>query len=157
MKFSTREDIAAPIDHVFARLTDFRAFEREARRRGVDLSRTDPLAEIGPGFTWSLRFPLRGKMRRLVFHIADIQAPTLLKLDGESTGFNVTSEAQLIALSPRRTRLMLSFEIRPRNLTARLMLQTVRLNKASYSRRFAARVQRHAAQIELDWAKHQRG
>ena len=34
MKLSTREDIAASIDAVFAELTDFDGFERAALRRG---------------------------------------------------------------------------------------------------------------------------
>ncbi len=35
MKFSTRKDIDAPIDHVFASVSDFQVYERAAMRRGA--------------------------------------------------------------------------------------------------------------------------
>ena len=39
MKSSKREDIEAPIDYVYARVTDFQGFERQALRRAADLQR----------------------------------------------------------------------------------------------------------------------
>ena len=41
MKFSTREDIEAPVDHVFAEVSDFAGFERRALRHGADITRLD--------------------------------------------------------------------------------------------------------------------
>jgi len=41
MKFSTREDVEAPVDYVFGQISDFGAFERQALRRGADVRRLD--------------------------------------------------------------------------------------------------------------------
>lgn len=149
MKFSTKEDIEAPAEVVFDALANFAAFERAALRRGADVSRVDRLAEVGPGLTWSLRFPVRGKMRRVVATLERFERPAAMAFVAESTGFDMWLNADLISLSRTRTRLSVAFEVKPRSITARLMLQSVRLNKASYTRRFQSRVQKYAADLEL--------
>jgi len=52
MKFSSREDIEAPISYVFTRLSDVPAFERLAMRRGVQLRRVDRMSDIAVGAAW---------------------------------------------------------------------------------------------------------
>ncbi|MEZ5777863.1 MAG: SRPBCC family protein [Paracoccaceae bacterium] len=153
MKFSTREDIEAPADAVFDALSDFEAFERAAMRRGADVSRIDPVAPIGEGLSWNLRFPVRGKMRRMVCILRRYDRASAIGLHGESNGYLAQLDLTLLALSKGRTRLGVELEIRPRTLPARLMLQSVRLSKSSYSRRFEARVQKFAADLELQHLK----
>ena len=60
MKFSTREDISAPIDQVFQALCDFEAFERLAMRRGAELRRTDTMTRPGVGMQWHVTYSMRG-------------------------------------------------------------------------------------------------
>ena len=48
MKFSSREDLDAPIDYVWQQVTDFVAFERQAMRRGADLC-WEALGRVDPG------------------------------------------------------------------------------------------------------------
>lgn len=154
MKFTTKEDIEAPAEVVFESLSDFSRFERAALRRGAEVARLDRLAETGPGLTWSIRFPVRGKMRRVLCELERFDRSEGLYLVAESTGFNLWLTVGLVALSRNRTRLAVDFEIKPRTLTARLMLQSIRLNKTSYYRRFEARVQKYAADIELQHIGH---
>ncbi len=149
MKFSTREDIEAPAELVFDSMSDFAMFERAALRRGAEVSRVDRLAETGPGLTWSLRFPLRGKMRRVVCELARLDRPEAMHLTAESTGFQIWLTVQLVTLSRSRTRVQVDLEVKPRTMTARLIMQTVRLNRASYARRFEGRVQKYASELEL--------
>ena len=57
MKFSTREDIEAPIAYVFDRVADFPAYERRALRQGAEVScRTDGAAQVGT--VWDVEFTL---------------------------------------------------------------------------------------------------
>ena len=56
MKFSTKEDIDAPIDAVFEMLCEFDQFERAAMRRGAEVQRVDQLAEPGVGMLWEAAF-----------------------------------------------------------------------------------------------------
>lgn len=149
MKFSTKEDIEAPAEFVFDSLANFPAYERAALRRGADVTRVDRLAKVGPGLTWSVRFPVRGKMRRVVCELERFDHPEAMEFIAESPGFNATLAVGLIALSRTRTRLAVDLVIKPRTLTARLMLQSIRLNKANYTRQFQARVQKYAADLEL--------
>ncbi|MGB7320097.1 MAG: SRPBCC family protein [Albidovulum sp.] len=149
MKFSTREDIEAPAEVVFEALSDFTSFERTAVKRGVDVARSNPLAEVGVGLSWSLRFPVRGKMRRVMCEMIRFETPSSLGFKGHSNGYELELSLALVALSKARTRLGVEFEVKPRGLASRLMLQSIRLSKATYARRFEARVQKFASDLEL--------
>ena len=149
MKFSTKEDVEAPAELIFSAMSDFASFERSAMRRGAEVARVDPAAEVGIGMTWSLRFPVRGKMRRAVCELEQFDPPNGLRCRMESNGFDGLLTLGLVALSRTRTRLGVQLEVKPRTLTARLLLQSVRLNRASYVRRFEGRVQKFASELEL--------
>ncbi len=153
MKFSTKEDIEAPADLIFDAMSDFAAFERSAMRQGAEVTRVDPVADIGAGMTWSLRFPIRGKMRRAVCELEQFDPPAGLRCRIESTAFEGSLTLGLVALSRSRTRLGVQLEVKPRTLAARLLMQTARLNRASYTRRFEGRVQKFAAELELQQIK----
>lgn len=147
MKFSTREDIEAPIDFVFAQVSDFPAFERRALRQGAEVGRRDT-APIGAGAVWDIAFRFRGRPRQVVATLARFEAPTVMVIDSATEGLDVVTEVDLIALSQTRTRVMVSFEMKARSLTARLLLQSLRLARAKITKRFKARVLEFAEQIE---------
>ena len=48
MKFSSKEDVEAPIEHVFDMLADFDSHQRQAFRRGIQVQRTDTRAPFHP-------------------------------------------------------------------------------------------------------------
>lgn len=136
MKLNSKQDIEAPLEFVFDQLTDFDQFERMAMRRGAEIERTDRLRSAGPGMTWRLRFRFRGKERKMAIRLVEVQTGSFLVYGFESPNVEGTTRLELLALSPRRTRMTLSIDTRPKSLAARLVLQSLRLAKGRIQRRF---------------------
>ena len=153
MKFSTRSDIEAPIDHVFNELSDFRNFERLAMRRGAKVQRIDRQDVIGPGMSWSAEFPFRGKTRQVQIDLEDYEKPTQLSFAGKSQGLTGYCEIELIELSPKKTRMRLSLDIKPQTLSARLMVQSMKLAKGTIDKRFEARIADYAKDVGTRYSK----
>jgi len=148
MKLSGRTDIGAPVAFVFAALSDFEAWERAAMRRGADVHRTDKLRVAGPGMTWQARFAWRGRERQLQVRLAKLQ-PTLqmtVDFDGPSVEGNLNIE--LVELSAKRTRMLMQVDLKPRTLAARLFIQSMKLAKRRVQRKYDARLQNIAKDIE---------
>ena len=147
MKLSTREDIEAPIDFVFGRVTDFAAFERRALRQGAHVSRnTDGVPQVGT--VWDVGFKFRGRDRAVEATLKRLDHPTVMQIESISDGMTATTDVELVALSPARTRVIVGFEMRARTLTARLLLQSLKLAKGKLTKRFKARVLDYAEDVE---------
>ena len=104
MKFSTREDIDAPIDQVFEMLSDFDVYERNALRRGADVRRIDDFKVPAVGMQWKAAFTMRGKPRDLEITLAEYDRPNCLLFQSKSAGIEGALSMDLMALSRGRTR-----------------------------------------------------
>ncbi|MBU0643117.1 MAG: SRPBCC family protein [Alphaproteobacteria bacterium] len=140
MKFSTRQDIEAPAEFVFERFADFEGLERQAMRRGIDVKRKSPSQPRGVGAGWTLKVPFRGKLRDLAVEIRDYDAPNGLVADAKSGGLDMILTADLMALSPQRTRMTLGYDVLPNTLSARILVQSVKFAKSTLQKRFETRV-----------------
>ena len=69
-------------------------------------------------------------------------------ISNESYGLSGDVVVNVVALAPKRARLMLSVELKPKNLSARLLLQSMRFAKNSLDRKFKARICDLATKIE---------
>lgn len=147
MKFSTREDVEAPIDYVFGQISDFGAFERQALRRGADVRRLDS-GPVVKGSTWDVAFKFRGKDRRMRATLTELDRPNGLQVDTVSPNINGVSQIELVPLSPHRTRIAVSIDMNANTLSARLLLQSLKLAKSNLTNRFKKRVSGFAQDIE---------
>jgi hypothetical protein len=148
MKISTKDTIEAPIEFVFARVTDFASFERLALRRGLSVRRVDRLPNPGVGSVWDLKFPFRGKEREARLEIAGITAPESASFMAKSGGIDSITAVELVALSKTQTRLTITVELKPTNLTSRLLVQSFKLAKGSIVARLQARASAFCADIQ---------
>lgn len=148
MRFTTREDIEAPIEAVFSAVSDFEAFERAALRRGAEVRRLGKHGRKGEGQGWLVNFRYRGRPRELASEIVRFEPPRVLTAFGGTGGIDGTLEVELTELAPRRTRMKLDLEMRPKTLGARFFLQSLRLAKTSLTNRFKKRIHKFARQLE---------
>lgn len=148
MKFSTREEIEASQSQVFEQISDFALLERLAMRRGAQVRRIEEGEPDGLGRVWDATFRFRGKMRTLQVAIAEIRGPELLRAQSAMTGLDSEFEITLVPLAPSRTRMILTLEMRPKSMPARLLLQSMKLAKGSLTSRFKTRVEEFARGVE---------
>lgn len=148
MKLSAHEDITAPIDEVFAGVTDIAAFERAALRRGLSVTRLDGDGAPGVGSHWEVGFDYRGRRRVAQTQITGWNPNHGAIFVTIAEGLRCVGELDLTPLARERTRLHLTLDLRPETFRARLLLQSLRLAKSSLSRRFRSKVSELARQIE---------
>ena len=147
MKFSSHEYIEAPAQVVFAALSDHEQFQRVMQQRGIAMRRVDDRPEVGPGTAWEIDFNFRGRARKLRCLVTEVQAPERLCLSNESDGLTGDVAISVVTLATNRSRLLVSVEMKPKNLSARLLLQSMRFAKGSLDRKFKSRLHDWAAQM----------
>ncbi|WP_113912510.1 SRPBCC family protein [Roseovarius dicentrarchi] len=148
MKLEAREDIEAPIDFVFSQISDFSALERSLLRRGVDVQRTTDKTPPAPGLAWDTEFDMRGKRRQMHLEMTTYEPPSLMRFAATSKSLDCDIEVELVALSRGRTRMSMMAELKPLNLTSRLMVQSLKLAKTNVSKRFDLRMAGYARDLE---------
>jgi len=148
MKFSTRQDIEAPIEFVFGQAADFAAHERQAMRRGIDVDRADNLDCIETGMRWNVVFPFRGKQRKIKGELTQFDMPNSYVIQSVSGGVEADFDVEFLPLSRNRTRLIVGLQLSPRSLSARLLVQSLKLAKSSLDERFSNRIAQFASEMQ---------
>ncbi len=153
MKISTSQDFDVPIDTLYKRVTDFEMMERLALRRGIDVQHRDPTPYGEAGSIWDVRFDLRGRQRQLETKILSVDAPHVLRFEAVGTGIEADLAIDLVSLARSRTRLAFECVIRPKNMPARLLVQTLKLSRGRVKRRLTSRLQDFARRIENEYRR----
>lgn len=150
MKFSTRVDTDLSAAELYVLISDFDRIERRLTRHGAELSRKEPGQAAGPGNGWAIRFHLHGKARELTLDVARFDPPEALSFAGGSDSYEMRVDLNVVALAPRRARLIFALDLSPRTTRARLVLRTARLGKARLDRGFATRIERFVEDLRRD-------
>ena len=148
MDFSTRYDVEAPIEFVWTQASNFTVLERQALRRGADVERKDTLATPGVGAEWDIRFQFRSKDREVNAKITTFDAPNRYTVISTSGSIDGVCVVDLVALSPKRTRLTVTLDLSAKSLGSRLMLQSLKMAKSGLNKRFEDREASMASDIQ---------
>lgn len=153
MDFTTRSDVEAPIGYVFEQLSDFAAFERAALRRGAEVVRIDAFGAPVPGAIWRASFPYGGKPRRMDLRLEAHERPGHMRFALESRALGGDLVVDLHELSRGQTRMQVKIKLKPLSMTARVLLQSLRLAKARTLKRMQERVDGYAREIETRYRR----
>lgn len=153
MKFTAREDVEAPIEFVFSQISDFSTMERSAMRRGAEVQRLDKLPKPAPGMIWDARFKLRGKMRELQLELTEYTPPDRMVLTSRAVTVGGHMVVDLVALSRSRTRMSFDIEIAPKNLSGRLLVQSLKLARKHLKKRLDERISEYSDELEARYKK----
>lgn len=148
MKLTAKTDLEVPAAAVFATLIDHPAWEREAIRNGVEVERPADSPAMGVGAEWRIRGHFRGKARKVQVRIDDMTPDQRLVLGIDSPSVEGTTRLEILVLSPRRSRLRVDLEVKPKTLAARLFINTMRLAKGRVQARFENRLGQLGARIK---------
>ena len=148
MKLTSKQDIEAPLAFVFQQMADFESWERAAMRRGAEVSRTDMLRAPGPGMLWLARFRYRSRDRKLEIRLDRFDPPSRLGFTGMSRLADGEMVVDLIELGQKRTRLHVSLDLKPKTLTAKLYVQSLRLARSRVEKSFGQRIAQMTTEIE---------
>ncbi|WP_128516117.1 SRPBCC family protein [Tabrizicola thermarum] len=148
MKLTAKTDLEVPAAAVFATLIDHPAWEREAIRNGVEVERPAGTPAMGVGAEWRIRGHFRGKPRKVQVRIGDLTPDQRLVLGLDSPTIEGTTWLEVMVLSPRRSRLRVDLEVKPKTLAARLFINTMRLAKGRVQARFEKGLVRLGARIK---------
>ncbi|WJY22200.1 SRPBCC family protein [Fontisubflavum oceani] len=157
MKFKVAEDVDAPIGFVFERMTDFSQFEADVKRRGADLRRVGNWTRIAEGVQWRGAVQVRGKKRKIEAELAELVPDESAKVDITVGGMEAVYQMAFIALSPDVTRVATELDLKPRTLTARLIIQTLKLARGRVVRRMTRNLMRQGNQTAAAWRQAARG
>lgn len=153
MKFQIKQDIEAPIDFVFEQMTEFKAFERAAMRRGAEVQRVNDGGEDAVGMAWDAKFQLRGKERDIQIEITEYDRPNRLTVSSRAPSMGGDMIVELIALSRNRTRVDTNIKLAPKNLTSKLLVQSLKLARKNVSQRLNDRMAAYAVEVETRYKK----
>lgn len=143
MKFSTRKEAELPATELFDAISDADRIAAVMRRRGAKVTRSDK-AEAP---AWDIRFQWRGRQRNLNLAVTETNRPERMVMQGVSDAFDLTITMTVVALGHIRSRLIFEAELRPRNMRARLLLQTAKLGKAQLDPKFDRGVEKLMAEM----------
>lgn len=155
MKLTTKQDIDAPADFVFAQLSDFESWERAAMRRGIEVDRTDNLTEPGKGMSWLAKFRYRGRDRKMALKVEQIDPSGHLGFSVSSPASDGTLGVELVSMAAKRTRAFVSIEALPKTFTAKLFVQSLKLAKSRVDKKLVQRAGHLAAEIEERYQRTQ--
>ncbi len=147
MNFTTREDIDAPRDAVYAAVTDFDRFERRLMRRGIDVLRDEAHPPPEEGARWKAALEWKNRRYDVEAELVSIEPEDGFAMEAHSAGLICLAVVDLVPLSRTRTRLMVSVELRATSLTSRLLLASLRLASGTLHARFRQRIAEFAREV----------
>ncbi|PIB26049.1 hypothetical protein BFP76_13865 [Amylibacter kogurei] len=152
MELKTKRTVQAPVEMVFQEFSNFVWFESVALSRGLDIERTDALLDVQEGISWHLSGRIRGKQRDVDINVTKYNPPRATGFRCESKAIDSQIDIRFTPDGPARTKVKIIIAPTAKNISARLMLQSVKLAQKTIEKRISSRMKDFCASIEKKYA-----
>lgn len=150
MKLKISGDAERPVDQVFAVLLDYQSVEDELRSRGFEIRRVGKWSELAQGVAWTGRGKVRGKVRPVAANVAVLEPGRMIQIDAQVGGMQISHETRLVPLGERVTRINVTADLRPSTLSARLIIQSLKLARGRVLERMERRLASDIRRVERE-------
>jgi len=150
MKFVNHSDVQRPMDAVFDYISQFEALEARAKSAGLKVRRVSGDAALAVGTQWQVEGRFAGAERKVDIRLEQVKAPNSLVFKNVTGGIEVDFEVQVLPQAANRTRLRTITNMKARSLSARLILQSMRLIRPRINGRIDRALAKLAARIEAE-------
>ena len=141
---------------VWARFTDFSGFEEDARGRSAILNRVGNWTQTVQGVEWRGEVTVRGKSRPITAKVTQLVPQELCIVDSRIGGMNCHQEIIFVPLSTTVTRVALMLDLSADTLTARLLLQTMKLARGRVLQKLQGVLARQGNAVEAAYRRQNR-
>jgi hypothetical protein len=106
---------------------------------------------------WRGDISVRGKSRAITAKVIQLSDKELCVIESRIGGMKCHQEFSFVALSPSVTRVSMTLELAADTLTARLLLQTLKLARGRVLQRLQGMLVRQGNAVEAAYRRHSRG
>ncbi|MCF6305106.1 MAG: SRPBCC family protein [Rhodobacteraceae bacterium] len=151
MKFDYKTTVNAPVEFVFARLTDFEKFEKVGFG---NISKFKPIGDIAApeiGAKWKLRSEFQGRQRSFSLQLRELIENKSVVLGNGSDKFDVEASFGLAKIDDENTGFIFEINSSAKTITGRLIMQTMQLARSRIEKKLATDFDAMRDRMEADY------
>jgi len=152
MQFKHTQEIDAPADYVFNRITDFKKFENHSGPSGFSFKRQGRLP-VRIGTRWDISVPVRGRARRFAAELSEYVPPRTLSYKSASLKYEGVLSLSVKPISATTCRLHIQLVAKSRSFATSLVFNTIRLARRRVNKRLNSTMAEFAKRIAREHRK----
>ena len=134
MQFKHTQEIGAPAEYVFGRITDFKKFESHKGPTGFSFKRQGRLP-VRIGTRWNISVPVRGRTRRFSAELSEYVQPRTLSYKSTSLRYEGVMSLTVRPVSETTCVLDMQVVAKSRSFATSLVFNTIRLARRRINKR----------------------
>ena len=134
MQFKHTQEIGAPAEYVFGRITDFKKFESHKGPIGFNFKRQGRLP-VRIGTRWNISVPVRGRTRRFSAELSEYVQPRTLSYKSTSLRYEGVMSLTVHPVSETTCVLDMQVVAKSRSVATSLVFNTIRLARRRINKR----------------------
>lgn len=150
MQFKHTQEIDAPAEYVFARITNFTKFENHIDKTGFSFKRQGRLP-VRIGTRWDISVPVRGRTRRFSAELSEYIPLRTLSYKSASLKYEGVMSITVQSVDATTCTLHMRVVAKSRSFATSLVFNTIRLARRRINKRMNGEMDKFATRMMADY------